>query len=251
MTSFLPVLRELTRLRFTARVGRYFLAALLCGVAAPLALAIDLPAVEWFSTVHIPSELRRMIQLSEVVAAGSSVLWIALLVGVLDRRGGALGALVAAQALCSGLVADLGKMIVARNRPWTLLWPSEPPDLGRPFTAADTFGAWFPFRDEELLTSGFQSFPSGHAATAVGLATILALAYPRGRSLFALFAVLACLQRLHCQAHFPSDVLAGAAIGFTCAGVTDLCGWNWGLNDPDGCAQRSVIARYFRGAGPT
>ena len=47
----------------------------------------------------------------------------------------------------------------------------------------------------------------------MGLAIALAAIYPRGRWLFAAFALLACLQRIHALAHFPSDILAGAAIG--------------------------------------
>ena len=55
-------------------------------------------------------------------------------------------------------------------------------------------------------------FPSAHAATAVGLAIALGVLYPRGRWLFIAFAFLAGLQRIEAQAHFASDVLAGAAV---------------------------------------
>ena len=41
--------------------------------------------------------------------------------------------------------------------------------------------------------------------------------YPRGRWMFALFAALAMLQRVDAQAHYCSDVLAGAAIGLALA----------------------------------
>jgi membrane-associated phospholipid phosphatase len=58
-----------------------------------------------------------------------------------------------------------------------------------------------------------QSFPSSHAATAAGLAVALAALYPRGRWLYLTFAMLAGLQRIEAQAHFASDVLAGAALG--------------------------------------
>jgi undecaprenyl-diphosphatase len=72
-----------------------------------------------------------------------------------------------------------------------------------------------------------QSFPSGHAATAAGLAVALAVLYPRGRWLFAVLAVLAALQRVEVQSHFPSDVLAGAALGCL-TGALVSADWNLG-----------------------
>ena len=54
---------------------------------------------------------------------------------------------------------------------------------------------------------------------AAGLAAALGVLYPRGRWLFACFALLAMLQRIDAQAHFCSDVLAGAAIGCCVAAI--------------------------------
>ena len=61
--------------------------------------------------------------------------------------------------------------------------------------------------------SGLQSFPSAHTATAAGLAAALIWLYPQGRLLFTLLAVLVGCQRIVSGAHFPSDVLVGAAAG--------------------------------------
>jgi membrane-associated phospholipid phosphatase len=80
-----------------------------------------------------------------------------------------------------------------------------------------TFVAWFPavtLNDwREALDHAIQSFPSAHAATAVGLACGMTAVYPHARWVFALAAMMAALQRLVTGAHYPSDVLAGAAIG--------------------------------------
>jgi membrane-associated phospholipid phosphatase len=46
--------------------------------------------------------------------------------------------------------------------------------------------------------------------------------YPKGRLLFALWAALACLQRVVAGAHYPSDVLGGVAIAFAIATF-----WPW------------------------
>ena len=62
-------------------------------------------------------------------------------------------------------------------------------------------------------------FPSGHAATAAALAVALTALYPRGRWLFAGFAVLAAAQRIDVTAHYPSDVLAGAAVACAVGGT--------------------------------
>ena len=59
--------------------------------------------------------------------------------------------------------------------------------------------------------------PSGHTATAFGLAVGLGRIYPQGRWLFFSFAMLAALQRVDVDAHYLSDTVAAAAIGFLCA----------------------------------
>ena len=66
--------------------------------------------------------------------------------------------------------------------------------------------------------AGFISFPSGHSVTAFALAFVLSRAYPRYASLFYGLAVLVAISRVYLAKHFPSDVVAGAAIGI-------LAGW--------------------------
>lgn len=66
--------------------------------------------------------------------------------------------------------------------------------------------------------SGFISFPSGHSVTAFALAFVLSRAYPRYAFLFYGLASLVALSRVYLAKHFPSDVVAGAAIGL-------LAGW--------------------------
>lgn len=66
--------------------------------------------------------------------------------------------------------------------------------------------------------AGFISFPSGHSVTAFALAFVLSRAYPRYAFLFYGLASLVALSRVYLAKHFPSDVVAGAAIGI-------LAGW--------------------------
>lgn len=57
------------------------------------------------------------------------------------------------------------------------------------------------------------TFPSGHATFAFGLAAFLAFAHPKGRWLFYAAAALCGLSRVYFEAHYFSDVYAGALLG--------------------------------------
>lgn len=65
------------------------------------------------------------------------------------------------------------------------------------------------------------SFPSGHTATAFALATSLCVRYPKWYVIApsALWACSVGVSRMNEGVHYPSDVLAGAAIGAGCAVV--------------------------------
>ncbi|UDL94622.1 phosphatase PAP2 family protein [Lichenihabitans sp. PAMC28606] len=59
----------------------------------------------------------------------------------------------------------------------------------------------------------FASFPSGHTTSAFAAATALALMMPRARWGLLVCAVAIGISRVVVNAHYPSDVLAGAALG--------------------------------------
>lgn len=65
------------------------------------------------------------------------------------------------------------------------------------------------------------SFPSGHTAGAFSLATSLCIRYPKWYVIApsALWACSVGISRMNEGVHYPSDVLAGAAIGAGCAVV--------------------------------
>jgi undecaprenyl-diphosphatase len=62
------------------------------------------------------------------------------------------------------------------------------------------------------------SFPSGHTLHAVAFTTIAISYYPHLALLLIPFAFLVALSRMVLGLHYPSDVLAGAAIGAAIAG---------------------------------
>jgi undecaprenyl-diphosphatase len=67
-----------------------------------------------------------------------------------------------------------------------------------------------------------ESFPSSHSACAVALSAGLAWMYPAAAGTFWTLAVITALLRYLMDAHWPSDVLGGCALGYACA---ELCWW--------------------------
>ncbi|MFF9898344.1 bifunctional phosphatase PAP2/diacylglycerol kinase family protein [Streptomyces longispororuber] len=129
-------------------------------------------------------------------AANHGVLWFATAAGLAAtrrpraRRAAVRGA--ASLALASATINTLGKRSVRRARPIL----DEVPLIRR-------------LKRQPVTTS----FPSGHAASAAAFATGVAL---ESRGLGAAVAPLAgavALSRVYTGVHFPSDVLAGAALG--------------------------------------
>ncbi len=75
------------------------------------------------------------------------------------------------------------------------------------------------------------SMPSGHTSTAFALARVLAERYPKYRAAIYAAATAVGLSRIYASAHWPSDVIAGAAVGIWSAdqvmGRSHLLRWEW------------------------
>ena len=99
----------------------------------------------------------------------------------------------------AGLSDDVLKVLFGRARPY--LWLS-----------GDESGFHF-------LRYGarFASFPSGHTTTSVAAALTFGTLLPRWRPFFWAFAVSIAASRIVLDAHYPSDVAAGAALGWIVA----------------------------------
>jgi undecaprenyl-diphosphatase len=59
------------------------------------------------------------------------------------------------------------------------------------------------------------SFPSGHAAAAFAVATVVAIAHPATSPLLVALATTIAVSRVRLRVHRPVDVLAGALLGLT------------------------------------
>ncbi len=114
-------------------------------------------------------------------------------------------ALLAGEAYADGALVDIVMKVGSRR-----LRPSDIPPSG-PFS--DTF-----FRSHVSPTGINTSFPSGHAAAAFAVATVFSHRYRQHRWVpwvaYGTAAVIS-FSRVTNQAHFPSDVFLGAALGFT------------------------------------
>jgi undecaprenyl-diphosphatase len=70
-----------------------------------------------------------------------------------------------------------------------------------------------------LRDSDRESFPSSHTACAVALTTALTALYPHGWTTFWFLAVVCAVLRYLLDAHWPSDIFAGAAVGYAVSHV--------------------------------
>ncbi|MEM7314899.1 MAG: phosphatase PAP2 family protein [Planctomycetota bacterium] len=179
----------------------FFLVALFL---TALSLPFDLAILRSAKQLNLRGDVAKFFDYCELFGHGLGVALIIATATVLDHRSYRSAAYLIICAYGAGLVADATKLIVARTRPYYLQ------DLGG--SVADTVVEWFPVWSFEFIKQANTSFPSGHTATAFGLALGLGALYPRGRFLFLGFAMLTGVQRVSTFAHYPSDVAAGAAI---------------------------------------
>jgi len=99
----------------------------------------------------------------------------------------------------SGIVANISKYVIGRARPRY---------FGETGTVSfDLFSG----------DASWASFPSGHATTAMALGVSLALLFPRLRWVFLCVGFWIAASRLFLLQHYPSDMLAGCALGGTVA----------------------------------
>lgn len=199
------------------------LCGLLLGAVCSFAcVSIDSQLSDSFRGWDVPGDLEKAINLSEAFAhgTGAAAILISVLVVAVGKRQAVFFALIL--TIASGLLANGAKSAFVRVRPHSVDRIMVGDVSGPVAVPADArAGSDLDGGSRDVVSADFwdarqRSFPSGHAATAWGLAIGLSLVFPRGTAIFVMLATLACVQRLTSGAHFPSDVFAGAAIAFFC-----------------------------------
>jgi len=112
------------------------------------------------------------------------------------------------RALLAVVVTRLGYMFIAVGLPG-LVSTVVKRSIGRVRPSAAGPFAYEPFswRPE------YASFPSGHATTAFAALVAFGAVFPRTRPVLWVYAFLIAASRMMVSAHYPSDVIAGAAFG--------------------------------------
>ena len=138
-------------------------------------------------------------------------------------------------ASVSGLLA--AALALGVNQVISHLW-----DRPRPFAAhaASTHLLSAPSPDP--------SFPSDHAAAAFAIAFAVFAFWRRGGIAFLATALVIALSRIALGLHYPSDVIAGALVGWTAALVVTRLGRPW--LDGSCAAEPDLRSAARSGAGP-
>jgi len=131
--------------------------------------------------------------------AGFLPVWIAIGAALsLHQRRQTLGIAVVLSAGLSGLIAEIGKLLIRRGRP------------------GEAVGYVFHPLPEDLSTAGL-GMPSSHTAVAFGGAFLLARLYPKTAPVVLLWAGGCGLTRMLDGAHFLSDVVAAVGLAWLTA----------------------------------
>jgi membrane-associated phospholipid phosphatase len=135
-----------------------------------------------------------------LVPVGTLITLIALLASpALDRMSRAVLAMAVTRLGYVFLAVGMPGLIVTIVKRW----------IGRVRPSAQGPFAYEPFS----WRPDYASFPSGHATTAFAALVAIGFLFPRARPALWVYALLIAASRIIVDAHYPSDVIAGAAFG--------------------------------------
>lgn len=150
--------------------------------------------ISWFDGIH--GSILDQVMAAISYSATSGLIWFVLgfLMTCSDRWRRCGVSVVVSVALAYVVVNVVLKPLVCRERPFDAM------DLELIISAPDTW-----------------SFPSGHAASAFAGATAILLNDPRTGRVAMVYAAMVGVSRVYLCVHWPTDVIAGAAIGIVIA----------------------------------
>ena len=155
---------------------------------------MDARIAVWIATHRVAILNEPSVWLGTIEKLGALWILLALLLGAYRRLGVlrtlALGVIMALTTFLADALSFLVKDATHRTRPFVAHHQIHP-----------------------LYVVHSSSFPAGHAATAFAGAVLLSLLAPRLAPLLLALAALIGLSRIYDGVHYPTDVLAGAALG--------------------------------------
>lgn len=166
---------------------------------------------DWWVLAHLSiprfqeTDLGRMFRI-----AGFIPLWICIAIAIVlcdtsvrTRRARVVrGALPLCAAIAGGIVAELAKILIRRERPNV--------DIEH-----YVFRSW----SGDALYSGGFGLPSSHVLVAFAALAMLGYLYPRARILWFVLGAGCAFSRVAAGAHFVSDVVVAAVLGYIVAGL--------------------------------
>lgn len=214
--------------------GRSALDARPRGLAAGLIIALAIllaaallpvdPAISsLMRRIQVGGDFKRELETLQQFGAIGSLLITAVIIALVDpaRRRTLADLFFAAAA--TAVAANIVKMTLGRPRPrladpWNLVLPWRTYPLEKDGATLERH-AWEFWRARELNLADLWSMPSSHTSAAVVLAMFLTLAYPRLKPFCIAMVAVVASARVILTAHYPSDVVIGAALGYLVAGL--------------------------------
>lgn len=195
-------------------------------VAGACILPFDAAITTAWSGLDLPGDVDQELRSLQQFGQFGSLVLVAIVVCLLDRPAFRRTLLDLGLAMLIGiLIANLLKSGIGRVRP--------------AFGEADAFlGPWWTRGDGELAWSQRASMPSSHTMAAAILATWMWTVVPRVRWLGVVLCTIVGAARVRFGAHWPSDVLFGAALGVLSGTV--VIGRLWGTRLLDAFWKRFV-----------
>ncbi len=154
----------------------------------------ELNVLHWFDSIHGTVLDPAMVGIT--YSATSGLIWFVLgFLMTCSPRWRRCGASVIVSVVVAYILADIMiKPLVCRDRPFAV------EDFDLLISAPDTW-----------------SFPSGHTASAFAGATAILIHSRRWGCVAMLYATLVGISRMYLCVHWPTDVIAGAALGIAAA----------------------------------